>query len=79
MSPRGSLQPNWQTPALTRLSKGNFAALHMSAYGTKPTWRDKSRMSAFGGKADKRRRVALTALVADDPERTSRDRLTSLV
>src|SRR5262249_57932673 len=32
--------------------------------------RDKSRMSAFGGKADKRRVVALTASVADDPKRT---------
>ena len=31
---------------------------------------DKSRMSAFGGKADKCRGVALTALVADDPKRT---------
>src|SRR6516225_6598995 len=44
-----------------------LAAVHESAYGTKPTCRDESRMSAFGGKADKRHGVALTASVVDDP------------
>ena len=39
-----------------------FAAVQESAFGTKRTRRDKSRMSAFGGKADKRRGVALIAL-----------------
>src|SRR5262245_8881659 len=29
-----------------------FAALHMSAFGTKRTWRDVFYLSAFGGKAD---------------------------
>jgi len=54
---------SFSSSALTRC----FAAMRMSAFGTKPTCRDKSRMSAFGGKADKCRGVALTALVADDP------------
>ena len=54
---------SFSSSALTRC----FAAMRMSAFGTKPTCRDKSRMSAFGDKADKYRGVALTALVADDP------------
>jgi hypothetical protein len=29
-----------------------IAALHESAFGTKRTWRSRSTMSAFGGKAD---------------------------
>ena len=29
-----------------------FVAVHESAYGTKRTWRSRSAMSAFGGKAD---------------------------
>ena len=31
---------------------GEFAALHMSAFGTKRTFHDGVPMSAFGGKAD---------------------------
>src|SRR5262249_54267313 len=39
-------------------------------FGTKQTCRSLNRMSAFGGKADKRRGMALTPLVASDPKRT---------
>jgi len=46
--------------------------VHSVAIGTKPTCRDKSRMSAFRGKADKRRGLVSTALFADDPQRTYR-------
>src|SRR5262249_59582622 len=35
--------------APTRSSNTKSAAMQMSAYGTKPTCRDKSRMAAFGG------------------------------
>src|SRR5262249_14161649 len=47
-----------------------FAAVHSVASGTKRTFGDLSRLSAFGGKADMHRGVASTASVADDPQRT---------
>jgi hypothetical protein len=33
-------------------NRSGIAALHMSAFGTKQTFRDRVPMSAFGGKAD---------------------------
>src|SRR6516165_501904 len=49
----------------------DFAALHMSAYGTKRIWRDDPLFVRFRGKADMDDPAALTASVADDPKRTS--------
>jgi hypothetical protein len=43
-------------PLLGRTDEGSnemlFAAVHESAFGTKPTWPPRRSMSAFGGKAD---------------------------
>src|SRR6516162_2519072 len=62
------IAPLQRPDTLMQLSRSLILEVHLVPhgraihFGTKPTCRDKSRMSAFGGKADKCRGVALTAL-----------------
>jgi hypothetical protein len=58
------------TIALCVACCGDFAALHESAVGTKRTFRSRSAMSAFGGKADISGRRPTSAF---DPKRTLAD------
>jgi hypothetical protein len=47
-----------------------FAALHMSAHGTKRTYRRRLQFVRFRCEADMRRSVASTASVANDPQQS---------
>src|SRR6516165_9067465 len=49
---KGAKNNSWRFPASGVLNATLFAALHMSAFGTKQTCGSRQRMSAFGGKAD---------------------------
>ena len=53
-----------------RETYGRFAAVRMSAYGTKQTFRDVCYLSAFGGKADVPRASAGCRSNENDPKRT---------
>jgi hypothetical protein len=66
---------NHEPPAMDQRwpqnSAGNgcsFAALHMSACGTKRTWRGVFLFVRFWGEADMHRRAASSASVATDPK-----------
>src|SRR5262249_46475980 len=53
LQPARSLGKN---PSASVLDRRSFAAVRESAFGTKRSWRSRSTMSAFGGKADIGRR-----------------------
>ena len=65
---RGAKKNSWRLTRARRIECNFFAALHMSAFGTKRTFVCAAVMSAFGGKANMARRTPMSAF---DPKRTS--------